>query len=75
MRQKGIEVVGVRGLAKHFGGTFFETPFDAGVWMKRHLHEGDIVLLKASRGVKLEESLAELGLDETVPNRRITIHL
>jgi UDP-N-acetylmuramoyl-tripeptide--D-alanyl-D-alanine ligase len=52
----------VRGLARHFGGEFFETPAEAGVWMKRHLHEGDIVLLKASRGVKLETALIELGL-------------
>lgn len=62
MKAKGMHVFGVRGLARHFGGEFFETPAEAGVWMKRHLHEGDIVLLKASRGVKLETALIELGL-------------
>jgi UDP-N-acetylmuramoyl-tripeptide--D-alanyl-D-alanine ligase len=62
MREKEMLVVGVRGLARHFGGEFFATPQEAGIWMKRHLHEADVVLLKASRGVKLETALYELGI-------------
>ena len=58
MRERGVDVVvGVRGLAREFGGTFFETPQEAGIWMRSNLRVGDAVLLKASRGVKLEGAL------------------
>jgi UDP-N-acetylmuramoyl-tripeptide--D-alanyl-D-alanine ligase len=58
MQQRGIDVViGVRGLAAEFGGTFLETPQEAGAWMRDNLRAGDAVLLKASRGVKLEGAL------------------
>ncbi len=63
MRDKGVDlVVGVRGLAQGFGGIFFETPKEAGEWMLRELKGGDVVLLKASRGVKLEGALEVLGV-------------
>jgi UDP-N-acetylmuramoyl-tripeptide--D-alanyl-D-alanine ligase len=62
MRSAGVDVVvGVRGLAKQFGGLFFESPKEAGEWMLRELREGDVVLLKASRGVRLEGALEAIG--------------
>jgi UDP-N-acetylmuramoyl-tripeptide--D-alanyl-D-alanine ligase len=61
MRTSGVDVVlGVRGLAQHFGGLFFHTPKQAGEWLARELRPGDLVLLKASRGVKLEGALESL---------------
>jgi UDP-N-acetylmuramoyl-tripeptide--D-alanyl-D-alanine ligase len=66
----GIDVViGVRGLAKDIaaaaknGGAiaeFVETPEAAGAWLKENVREGDVVLLKASRGVRLERALEAL---------------
>ncbi|HEX4602375.1 MAG TPA: UDP-N-acetylmuramoyl-tripeptide--D-alanyl-D-alanine ligase [Candidatus Angelobacter sp.] len=62
-------VIGVRGLAKAVAeaacgaGTqaqFVETPEQAGDWLARNLRPGDAVLLKASRGVKLERALEML---------------
>lgn len=59
-------LLGVRGLAKAIveaardGGTaaeFVATPEEAGEWLARQTHDGDVVLLKASRGVKLEKAL------------------
>ncbi len=61
-------VIGVRGLAKQIvdsakhvsatlHGEFVETPEQAGEWLARETRPGDIVLLKASRGVKLEKAL------------------
>jgi UDP-N-acetylmuramoyl-tripeptide--D-alanyl-D-alanine ligase len=68
MRERGVDaVVGVRGLAEEMvrgfgdGGLFVETPQKAGEWMARELRAGDAVLLKASRGVKLEGALEELA--------------
>jgi UDP-N-acetylmuramoyl-tripeptide--D-alanyl-D-alanine ligase len=67
MAEKGIDVlVGVRGLAqqmveaaRHAGikAEFVATPEEAGEWLLRETREGDVVLLKASRGVKLERAL------------------
>jgi UDP-N-acetylmuramoyl-tripeptide--D-alanyl-D-alanine ligase len=58
MRQHHVDVVlGVRGLAAEFGGLFVETPREAGEWLGANLRPGDAVLLKASRGVKLEGAL------------------
>lgn len=63
-------VLGVRGTAAALvdgaaeaGGNaiFLATPEEAGVWMRSNLRTGDAVLLKASRGVRLEKALAELG--------------
>jgi len=36
---------------------FFATPEEAGEWLSRESRDGDVVLLKASRGVKLEKAL------------------
>jgi len=33
------------------------TPEEAGEWLARQARPGDVVLLKASRGVKLEKAL------------------
>jgi UDP-N-acetylmuramoyl-tripeptide--D-alanyl-D-alanine ligase len=65
--EKKIDVViGVRGIAKALAeaacgsgvqSQFFETPEEAGEWLSRELRSGDAVLLKASRGVKLERAL------------------
>jgi UDP-N-acetylmuramoyl-tripeptide--D-alanyl-D-alanine ligase len=65
--EKKIDVViGVRGLAKALveGAStsgamarFVETPEEAGEWLAKELQAGDAVLLKASRGVKLERAL------------------
>jgi UDP-N-acetylmuramoyl-tripeptide--D-alanyl-D-alanine ligase len=61
MRAAGVDaIVGVRGLAKEFGGTFFDSPRQAGDWMVQELRPGDVVLLKASRGVRLEAALESL---------------
>jgi UDP-N-acetylmuramoyl-tripeptide--D-alanyl-D-alanine ligase len=59
-------VIGVRGMARAVAeaacgaGTqaqFVETPEQAGEWLAQNLRPGDAVLLKASRGVKLERAL------------------
>jgi UDP-N-acetylmuramoyl-tripeptide--D-alanyl-D-alanine ligase len=65
--EKKIDVlVGVRGLAQAMvdsaqqAGTraeFVATPEEAGKWLARETCDGDVVLLKASRGVKLEKAL------------------
>jgi UDP-N-acetylmuramoyl-tripeptide--D-alanyl-D-alanine ligase len=61
MMARGVDVVvSVRGNAREFGGTFFDTPLEAGEWMKKNLLVGDAVLLKASRGVRLEGALEVL---------------
>jgi len=67
MASKKIDfLLGVRGLAKHMvdaaleGGMkaeFVASPEEAGEWLARETRDGDIVLLKASRGVKLEKAL------------------
>jgi UDP-N-acetylmuramoyl-tripeptide--D-alanyl-D-alanine ligase len=69
MLSRGVDVIlGVRGhaaaLVQGAGdrGLFAATPEDAGAWMLANLREGDAVLLKASRGVRLERSLTALGL-------------
>jgi UDP-N-acetylmuramoyl-tripeptide--D-alanyl-D-alanine ligase len=64
-------VLGVRGLAKDLvdaakaagvSAEFVETPELAGKWLRANLREGDVVLLKASRGVQLEHALEVLDL-------------
>jgi len=59
-------LVGVRGLAQAMvesaskSGTraeFVESPEKAGEWLAREARDGDVILLKASRGVKLEKAL------------------
>ena len=66
----GIDVVvGVRGFARNLvegavsvGVTslFVDTPEEAAAWMNEHVQPGDVVLLKASRGVRLERLLEVL---------------
>ena len=68
--EKKIDVlVGVRGLAQAMvdgarqAGTraeFMAAPEEAGEWLAREARDGDVVLLKASRGVKLEKALEVL---------------
>jgi UDP-N-acetylmuramoyl-tripeptide--D-alanyl-D-alanine ligase len=70
MAERGVTVVvGVRGAAAGLvagvqaaGGSasFVATPEEAGKWMRSNLQAGDVVLLKASRGVRLEKALLEL---------------
>jgi UDP-N-acetylmuramoyl-tripeptide--D-alanyl-D-alanine ligase len=65
--ERGIDILlGVRGLAapmvdaaKKIGARaeFVPTPEEAGQWLAREGRDGDVVLLKASRGVKLEKAL------------------
>jgi UDP-N-acetylmuramoyl-tripeptide--D-alanyl-D-alanine ligase len=59
-------LLGVRGLAQFMveaageaglKAEFVATPEEAGEWLARETGEGDVVLLKASRGVKLEKAL------------------
>jgi UDP-N-acetylmuramoyl-tripeptide--D-alanyl-D-alanine ligase len=68
--ESGIDlVVGVRGDARHLVeaareagalAIFLVSPQEAGEWLKAELREGDAVLLKASRGVRLERALRPL---------------
>jgi UDP-N-acetylmuramoyl-tripeptide--D-alanyl-D-alanine ligase len=38
---------------------FVDTPEEAGEWLASNVKKGDAVLLKASRGVKLEKAIEE----------------
>ncbi|HKN16532.1 MAG TPA: UDP-N-acetylmuramoyl-tripeptide--D-alanyl-D-alanine ligase [Candidatus Sulfotelmatobacter sp.] len=65
--EKKIEVlVGVRGLAQRMieaakregmRAEFVASSEEAGEWLAREARDGDVILLKASRGVKLENAL------------------
>ncbi len=65
---KGIDLVlGVRGNAQHIVdgarqagalAMFVSAPQQAGEWLREEIGEGDAVLLKASRGVGLEQALS-----------------
>ncbi len=67
MAEKKIDVLlGVRGLAQSIvegataagmSATFVATPEEAGEWLAHEARDGDVVLLKASRGVKLEKAM------------------
>ena len=67
MASCGIDVLlGVRGLAKAMvegassagvRAEFVNTSEEAGEWLRREVMPGDVVLLKASRGVRLERAL------------------
>ena len=67
MANYGVDfVLGVRGLAKfivegaaaaHISADFVASPEEAGEWLKHNIRAGDLVLLKASRGVRLERAL------------------
>ncbi|WP_260706116.1 UDP-N-acetylmuramoyl-tripeptide--D-alanyl-D-alanine ligase [Edaphobacter flagellatus] len=70
MAERGVSaVVGVRGHAHALvaaaqeaglNALFVQTPEEAGAWLEQNLRAGDVVLLKASRGVRLEKALAAL---------------
>jgi UDP-N-acetylmuramoyl-tripeptide--D-alanyl-D-alanine ligase len=65
--QNGVDfLIGVRGLAhamvegaKAAGmrAEFVNAPEEAGDWLRREINPGDVILLKASRGVRLERAL------------------
>jgi UDP-N-acetylmuramoyl-tripeptide--D-alanyl-D-alanine ligase len=67
MAERGIDqLLGVRGLARAMveaaraagmKADFVATPEEAGEWLAREARDGDAVLLKGSRGVKLENAL------------------
>jgi UDP-N-acetylmuramoyl-tripeptide--D-alanyl-D-alanine ligase len=67
MARHGIDrLLGVRGLAKSMveaaveagmNAEFVNTPQEAADWLRREVKSGDVVLLKASRGVRLERAL------------------
>src|SRR5215469_10500571 len=67
MAEKKIDILlGVRGHAQQMvagakqGGMraeFVATPEEAGEWLNRETRAGDVILLKASRGVQLEKAL------------------
>jgi len=70
-------LLGVRGLAKAMVETaagagmkteFVATPDQAGEWLARQTQDGDAVLLKASRGVKLEKALEVWQRKRGVPS-------
>ena len=76
--QKIDLVIGVRGMARAVAeaacgagaqAQFMETPEQAGEWLAHNLRPGDAVLLKASRGVKLERALDML--QDKVPGHSI----
>ena len=71
MAARGVDfVIGVHGLAaalvdgaryRGADAIFVVTPEGAGAWLKANLRPGDAVLLKASRGVRLERALSLLA--------------
>jgi UDP-N-acetylmuramoyl-tripeptide--D-alanyl-D-alanine ligase len=69
-------LLGVRGLAEPMveaaseaglNAEFVATPEEAGAWLAREAREGDVVLLKASRGVRLEKALETWKQKSGVP--------
>jgi UDP-N-acetylmuramoyl-tripeptide--D-alanyl-D-alanine ligase len=72
-------LLGVRGLAKPMveaalqaglKAEFVATPEEAGAWLAQETREGDAVLLKASRGVKLENALEKWQQEVAKKDRR-----
>jgi UDP-N-acetylmuramoyl-tripeptide--D-alanyl-D-alanine ligase len=69
MAERGVtQLIGVRGLAEPMveaareaglAAEFVATPEEAGEWLAANAKPGDAILLKASRGVKLERALEE----------------
>jgi UDP-N-acetylmuramoyl-tripeptide--D-alanyl-D-alanine ligase len=85
MATKKIDfLLGVRGAARHMveaaaesgmPAEFVATPEEAGEWLGRETSDGDVVLMKASRGVKLEKALetwraAVNGVESTTGGRQ-----
>jgi UDP-N-acetylmuramoyl-tripeptide--D-alanyl-D-alanine ligase len=75
---KGIDVlIGVRGLASHMveaakqagiSAEFVDTAEEAGKWLATETRGGDVALMKASRGVKLEKALEQLSAISRQPS-------
>jgi UDP-N-acetylmuramoyl-tripeptide--D-alanyl-D-alanine ligase len=72
MAERGVDVVvGVRGVAESLAGAaraaggmeavFVPDALEAGEWLLENVRAGDAVLLKASRGVRLERALTLVG--------------
>jgi UDP-N-acetylmuramoyl-tripeptide--D-alanyl-D-alanine ligase len=69
MAGRGVsQLIGVRGLAgpmveaareAGIAAEFFGTPEEAGEWLAANAKQGDAILLKASRGVKLEKAIGQ----------------
>jgi UDP-N-acetylmuramoyl-tripeptide--D-alanyl-D-alanine ligase len=67
MAERKIDMLlGVRGLARPMvesarrsgmRAEFVTSPEEAGEWLARETRDGDLVLIKGSRGVKLERAL------------------
>ena len=82
--ERGIDVLlGVRGLAREMvdsargGGIsaeFVASPQEAGEWLARETRPGDLVLLKASRGVQLERALDAWKARVEAPAAKATPH-
>src|SRR5579872_2988088 len=78
---KGIDVLlGVRGLAekmveaakqKGMRAEFLASSDAAGEWLTRETRDGDVVLLKASRGVKLERALGKFSAISDQPSAEL----
>jgi UDP-N-acetylmuramoyl-tripeptide--D-alanyl-D-alanine ligase len=71
MAERGVDfVLGVRGAAEKIAGAaegagteglFVASPEEAGEWLVANVRPGDVVLLKASRGVRLERALIAIA--------------
>jgi UDP-N-acetylmuramoyl-tripeptide--D-alanyl-D-alanine ligase len=71
MAEHGVDfVLGVRGVAEAMVGAakgggieglFVASPEEAGEWLVANVRAGDVVLLKASRGVRLEKALTVIA--------------
>jgi UDP-N-acetylmuramoyl-tripeptide--D-alanyl-D-alanine ligase len=71
MAEHGVDfVLGVRGVAEAMVGAakgggieglFVAGPEEAGEWLVANVRAGDVVLLKASRGVRLEKALTVIA--------------
>jgi UDP-N-acetylmuramoyl-tripeptide--D-alanyl-D-alanine ligase len=71
MAERGVDfVLGVRGAAEKIcaaavgagtEGLFVRSPEEAGEWLVANVRAGDVVLLKASRGVRLERALTAIA--------------
>ena len=82
--QAGIDIIlGVRGLGRELAqaaaeagaqAMFFSTPEGAGSWLRDNLRPGDLVLLKGSRGVRLERALESLQERELPPPSPAGMH-
>ena len=56
-KQLDISIVAIGELAKHYGGEHVDSPGDAAAKALAHTKAGDWILLKASRGMRLERVL------------------